>query len=409
MKKKYFTFAILILLAFSSLTACYQPIDLTPAEKTEIPWVHCILSPDSTQWLEFRYLSTDGKGIGRGINEAYVKLYELNRQQNDSWSRDLVGTFICMGDGQWRLDAHLKPLQHYYLRIERPGIDTLEASTRMPFFSYIDYPQQIRYRPGLDMIYNHCSGVWYVEDRDDNYTLTVQTEKRLWKGIPADRPSYFPQSLNENYRFDRPRFRLCPQADSVAAMWCYKVGWSEAGQSWFIEDELATDREDRADGFNLTGKTFTESRTQEAMSQFPDVVDKPLHYKYIRFPGQSLQPNEAFAISGDFSGPHYGDAQVGFIISMEDAEKMFAVAAGLPYDNIFTTGHAGYVNFKFVSEEYDHYLKEVAEYELLHDISTDIVGIYRNTNIYTNIRGGTGIFGAEVDNKLYWSCGVWSY
>ena len=187
------------------------------------------------------------------------------------------------------------------------------------------------------------------------------------------------------------------------------VGWSEASQSWFIEDELATDREDRADGFNLTGKTFTKSRTQEALSQFPDVVGKPLHYKYIRFSGKSLQSNEAFAISGDFSGPHYGDAQPGIVIQMEKSDKMFAEAAGQPYDNIFTTGHAGYVNFKFVSDEYDHYLKDVAEYELLYDIGNDIVGIYSNTNIYTNIQGGIGIFGAEVDNKLYWSCGVWSY
>ena len=28
---------------------------------------------------------------------------------------------------------------------------------------------------------------------------------------------------------------------------------------------------------------------------------------------------------------------------------------------------------------------------------------------YTNVKGGTGIFGAEVNSKLYWSCGVWIY
>ena len=62
-----------------------------------------------------------------------------------------------------------------------------------------------------------------------------------------------------------------------------------------------------------------------------------------------------------------------------------------------------------MSDEYDLYLKDVAEYELLNEIGTDMVGIYGNTNVYTNIQGGTGIFGAEVDNKLYWTCGVWKY
>ena len=88
---------------------------------------------------------------------------------------------------------------------------------------------------------------------------------------------------------------------------------------------------------------------------------------------------------------------------------MFYNLQGIPYDNIFTTGHAGYVNFKSVSYEYDRYLKDVAQFELLREMSSDIIGIYNNTNTYTNIHGGTGIFGAEVNSKLYWSCGIWIY
>lgn len=94
----------------------------------------------------------------------------------------------------------------------------------------------------------------------------------------------------------------------------------------------------------------------------------------------------------------------------ERGQKSYSEAVGVPYeDNIFTTGRAGYLNFKVVSEEYDCYLKDMSEYELLREVSGGIIGIYANTNTYTNIKGGTGIFGAEVDSKLYWSCGVWQY
>ncbi len=82
---------------------------------------------------------------------------------------------------------------------------------------------------------------------------------------------------------------------------------------------------------------------------------------------------------------------------------------GIPYeDNILTTGQAGYLQFLTVSPEYDRYLKDVAQFELLQE-STDIISIYRNTNIYSNIEGGIGIFGACVEQDLFWSCGVWEF
>lgn len=69
----------------------------------------------------------------------------------------------------------------------------------------------------------------------------------------------------------------------------------------------------------------------------------------------------------------------------------------------------GRMRFVAVSEEYDHYLQDVIQYEMLHVIGTDIVGVYDNTNIYTNIQGGTGIFGSAVETTQAWSCGVVGY
>lgn len=49
-----------------------------------------------------------------------------------------------------------------------------------------------------------------------------------------------------------------------------------------------------------------------------------------------------------------------------------------------------------VSLEYDRYLRELAQQELIENENADIAGIYSNTNVYTNISGGTGIFGFEI-------------
>ncbi|MBR5100752.1 MAG: DUF4249 family protein [Bacteroidales bacterium] len=412
MKKKHFSFAMRVLLAFSSLTACYQPIDLTPAEKTEIPWVHCILSPDSTQWLKLGYLVRAGSSASHVDNDAEVLLFEVGKDGHLSSAYK----FENVGDGLWRLDMGTKPGQAYQLEVILSGSDTLTATTCMPDYTLdllSDGSSVFEYVPGNGMTYDHHTDVHYVKEQDDNYLYNTTTDTRTYQGIPSEAPRYFfnvGQDQTKRYRFDHPRFILSSAVDGQSAIWCYKVAWSETRQSWLVEEKLATNQESCTDAFNNTGEAFTQSGMQEALSSFPEVVGKPLHFRYLRFPPGSLSSSDTIAVSGDFSGPHYGDARPGIVVRFEQTEKQVDELMGKPFkDNIFTTGHAGYVNFKFVSDEYDHYLKEVAEYELLHDISTDIVGIYSNTNIYTNIQGGTGIFGAEVDNKLYWSCGVWSY
>ena len=58
--------------------------------------------------------------------------------------------------------------------------------------------------------------------------------------------------------------------------------------------------------------------------------------------------------------------------------------------------------------ERDEDVESGREAELLKE-STDIVGIYNNTNNYTNIQGGTGIFGSCDEQDFFWSCGVWKF
>lgn len=397
---------IVLCFAIACATGCYEPVDLRSAEDFNVPWVHCILSPADTQWLELRYITGGGSDGGSGINEATVSLYEyVFVDGGNDRKLTFLGRFGNVGDGLWMFDTALLGSGHVYrLTIEGPGLDSIWAETTMPSFNY---PEGLgwNYSKGLGMRYTNYSDVEFIKDRDDDYFYEYEIDGRKFRGLSE---GYRVDNTIIPCRHDRPRYKPGPYAVGFS-MWCYKVGWSEERQCWFIEDYLATNLDDRADGFNSTGEPFTGSATPEALALFPEVAGKPLHYRYLRFPDGSISAGDTIAISGDFSGPHYGDARPVTAISEQMTLKTFYNAMGLPYDNIFTTGHAGYVDFKMVSDEYDLYLKDVAQMELLREVGSDIIGIYADTNHYSNIHGGTGIFGAEVDNKLYWSCGVWRY
>ena len=54
-----------------------------------------------------------------------------------------------------------------------------------------------------------------------------------------------------------------------------------------------------------------------------------------------------------------------------------------------------------VSDEYDRYLKEVTSYEMRHQ-EGDLTVLYERENVYSNILGGMGIFGARISYYLPW-------
>ena len=401
--------AVLFLLVGMSTVACYQPVDLNTGEAGEIPWVHCILSPDSTQWLELRYLSFDGTE-SRGINDAEISLYKYFGYDG-SGKPDLffLKEFKHASDGLWRIDSlQIESARMYYLSIRIPGMNELWAQTTTPSFDYHihgrDSMISFYHLPGLAMKYGHHSDVCFFYERDEGYCYEYTLDGRHYTGLSG----FYDDLGHLSCRLDHPRYQISDYRQNNA-IWIYKVGWSADRQDWFIEDMLTCNKEDCADSFNKVGLCFTESEDSAVMKAFPETQGQPLHYRYLRFPAGSLSSSDTISVSGNFSGPHYGDASPASAIDLEISKKIYYATQGIPYDNIFTTGHAGYVNFKSVSYEYDRYLKDVAQFELLREMSSDIIGIYNNTNTYTNIHGGTGIFGAEVNNKLYWSCGVWIY
>lgn len=376
-----------LLPVLACLTACYQPVDLTPAEDPGIPWVHCILSPDSTQWLELRYMSRKGAGDYRPIEEADILL-----SSHDTTTRrfDPVGHFTHVKDGRWKLDTWMTPGLIYQLYIITARGDTLTAQTHAPFENLIVSPV---ISPGDSLSFDYTF-------HDGNTTHMMN------RYIDDNGVSFF-------VRPDHTSYRLMNSNRSLEQVyWIYKTGYTPS-HGRFLEETLATDREDLADDFNLTQACFTESSVPEALLNYPEVAGKPLHYLFLRIPTLNRQV-DTLVISGDFTGVHYGCCDVlleGLIAShrVHIDEDLFLGR----YHNesacrwLFDSNEVGLVHFMAVSDEYDHYLRDIVAYELTHKMSTDVIGIYSNTNHYTNVKGGTGIFGAAIEIQQNWTCGVW--
>lgn len=380
--KKWSCLASLLILTLT-VSSCFQPIDLMPAEQPDIPWVHCILSPADTQYLELRFISSSSADSYRPINGANVVLSEWNEQVGEYVK---ARQFTNKGEGEYHLitpDGVLGKASSFRLQVFLPdGGDTLTAFTHSVSLEVLRCFEHTSEQKPLEVIL-------HGKDYGIDYSRFGLNDNRL--------------------NVYRALFRI----RSADAVWAYKEGWSPSTRDRFIEDELATNLEDKTDGFNKTGKLFTQSTTPEALSRYPEVVGQPLHYRYLRFPEGSLSEMDTLMVSGDFTGTHHG--VIGDMLSVirgyHRSELLYDTTAGLFHDteecHCLFDDNVGYVHFKAVSKEYDNYLKDVFQTDLLR--GTDVISIYRNTNHYTNIQGGTGIFGAEVDKKFYWTCGVWQY
>lgn len=368
------------------VAACYEPVNLAPEGDPNIPSVYCVLNPTDTQYLELRYLSRVGAGSWREIDDAEVLFSEFSVREDGQELPVRSAAFHPLGKGMWRLvlppnhgsGSNIRPGHLCRLQVNLPSGDTLSASTRMP-----------------------------VADAVEAVTASTNSAETdtLWFQLDPQVPGRLLVGPSGSGR--KPAFRLNPFKGTV---WVSKVGWSPDRQAWLLEEELATNRDDLADGFNVTGLRFVRSDDPKALETYPEVEGQPLHDRYIRFVS-GAQADTLF-FSGDFKGPHYGNVDrkgfLGLAISADKWYQGYCEASGIPYKlNILSTGIVGKLEFMAASEEYDHYLKDVMTYRLVHENSTDVAGIYDNTNIYSNIEGGTGVFGAAIVTRQDWTCGSW--
>ena len=383
--------SLLFLLLGGGAVACYEPVDLVSSEEVLVPCVHCILNPLDTQYLRLYYISK-GNATGRGIDNAQVTFseYRVDQEGNERLSREYP--FESLGEGMWRLifpgERYIEANARCKLLVILPSGDTLRAVTTMVNSKWQAHPDVLP-----------TDNIQCVFDAANAHHKDVELDlhgEHIIQPYDGGNPS----------QDDVPLYVIYPTAGTV---WISKQGWSKEERKWFLEKELATDKEDLVDGFNRTGRYFTQSQDPKALELYPNVAGRPLHFQHLRVPARGTA--DTLSISGDFSGSHYG--VFGAMLALLQMREYFILAShmvtGLPPEEFLLNGEVGKLVFKRVSEEYDHYLKDVMQYHLLHNVGTDIIAIYDNTNIYSNIEGGVGIFGAEYETRFDWTCGTWNF
>ncbi len=341
---KHFRFLAAILLPALS-PSCTRDVSLDAEEDPEVV-VECVLANQRPQVL---YLS-----LTKGPYESEISTIDLA----EILLKDLTvgvdcGVFSLSEPGKWELDYRPVAEHRYRLEVNIPGHELIWAEQTMP------------------------------------QNISVQVSN-AWS--PSASGSFPPPPIPK-YGYDQGTLYNITYLPDYT--WIYGLDYDKETGSYTIAEEICTDFTG-ADNFNLTGKRYEPPVNQDEATSFiyrrfmescdgwalyPHLIGQSIHWRYLhlqkaKLTGEELE--EKFQISGNFSGDYM--AGIGGTPKPEQGRLMFTS----------------------VSEDYDKYLQE-SVYFHKQQTSDNLSSIYVRENIFSNIQGGLGIFGAQTVNPVSWS------
>lgn len=344
---------ISILLAFS----CMRPTALDPKEEPEVV-VNCVLQyPHEEQELVLSWTTAPGGSAGAFITEGDVSLYDLT-------SGEEAGSFHYAGDGRWRLPRQLVPGNRYRLNVRIPHHDAIEAETTLPNAYTLKNLLILR-------TYNTVSSSSYSIALGTHYDLQSLGQETVWIAFlesPGQSVLHTTKQIVVDTRACDPFNTLGELAESVpGGRYKYaKVNGYPYHAKWIRMEKPGSFRRKDDDWGSGSKETFVYDIITERSSQI------------------QVYPGENY-------GVYYQD---------EDFE-VDSIGPGIaPQDG------PGRVVFMTVSEEYDQYMKEVYVYRN-RERTEGLLFRYDRTNVYSNIVGGHGIFGAAISYYMPWFSGTW--
>ena len=160
------------------------------------------------------------------------------------------------------------------------------------------------------------------------------------------------------------------------AIWAYGINYDPNFKQLEPIECLCTDYP-FVDNFNLTGEVYIHE-VKSPLTYESDLVSASklngyaLHSNYLRFPKRKIAEQTFFAIDGPFNYSSY--------YNYEDTPRELRQTESVLF-------------FVALSDGYDKYLCEALQHQKAQE-SKDLSAIYLRDNLYTNIHGGRGIFGA---------------
>ena len=237
-----------------------------------------------------------------------------------------------------------------------------------------------------------ADGFWQL-----GYTAVPSHRYRLEVNVPGHEPISAEQTMpevpsldaewdwwRENLPADAKYRKVHGYVFSVDTLrnpvWFYGINYPDMDSEGEITENLATDYPD-VDKFNEQSSTYFGLSAFDSryfrLSVYPDLMGAANHRHYLRFPAREAERTE-FLISGDFRG--YLEDKTDFVHSRKRFPELHYFA---------------------VSEDYDKFLADAYQLEQV-STSSDLSSVFLRDNVYSNIQGATGIFGAKIERTLLW-------
>ena len=314
--------------------------------------VEFVLTEDSVQNLYLSLTGEPGEKVAPSVQEAEIKLIDITRSKELNWSIEFT-QFERVSDNQWTLDYAGIPGHEYRLEVKVDDYDIVWAVQKMPkeygiWVAAIGHVNLFKYR------YVGYGAFFRADQIPD--CLVIQGTKR-----DKETGEYIPVE------------DLCTDYPGVEEM-------------------------------NATGR-FYDGNPKDGKYMFPNLIGKELHEGFLFI--NRVDDNDArldrlyiFSAGYDYSTGKEDLSARGFCVSGSFDVNQFHV---YPDGYRDAEGQSGYYDeyliFSALSPDYGRFLKEAWQLKKVHE-GGDLSSIYLRDNIYSNIQGGLGVFGAKVSDTI---------
>ncbi len=368
------TAAVILFILMVTLSSCIRDVIMDAKEKPQVVVV-CVLSDEPVQTLQLSFTKGASLAEAPALTEAVAMLYDGTKA---------VGEFKRGSDGIWRLEYAAIPGHTYRLEVQVPGYDLIYAEQMMPAEqAYVE-------------VHYFCNLSDYVEPWSGWVTEKDPAGDHTFRSWPADE--------------ERPGYETFYLAKSASSIWICAMNYNEETASHEVAEYICTDAE--ADNINITDEVYQPLKKEvpnpyklseyhgdlaetfynaHKMELYPTLAGKPLYKSYVCIP----KGRHVFSLSGSFEGIDYSKNR--YYGSLVDV-----TFTGTRDEQEAVTENNGYVLFTTLSADYEKYMMEASNYQQIM-ASSDISTIYLRDNLFTNISGGVGIFGARISRKYPWT------
>ena len=360
-----------ILTGVLMISSCVKDIIMEGQTKPQVV-VSCILSNDPVQTLNLSFTKGASLSEAPPLTEAVATLYDLSLHNE----MVAVGDFQRQSDGEWILDYKAVPGHEYRLEVNVPGYEMIHAEQQMPSDT---------------------------ADVGIGYFSNIRPYVAPWSGWIKETDKFGWTNYQWPEDEDRPKYETYYDMESTEPVWICAMNYNKETERHEPAEYICTDAE--ADVINITDKVYEPLKkdipmpyklshyispevfySAHQMELYPNLEGRQLYRSYIRLP----KGKHIFSISGSFTGEYYeGNYKDDITIAATKGHQEFIE-------------DKGYICISVLSDDYDEYLTDSYYYQQVTG-SSDISTIYLRDNIFTNISGGLGIFGAKLSGIYPWA------